>query len=579
MTGPKMKWTADADRLLLISMIGALNIPVTENAQKIANFYPPNDNGEKPTAKAITERVYRIKKQFQKHGTAEPRRGARANNTYVRVASSTATTPRRARAPRQPKTPKTPPSSSKKRKAAAADSDDDDEYAPNAKSKGKGSNLSKEAAALMKDNPAFAFSGRASTPSKKRAKKEVDYAEDMRKENEDESENLSSDEEQIQVDEGVYEDDFGEVMETNTVQPIAFTQASGTNKNNHGMHPPMINTQLANSSFGANFAGSHPAASFPVNQNGFTTPVSMPSSMGAHDNYYGMPHTPYMGHGSSFQYNPTSYSMPTTPAHGNMNMSSFMTDNSGDGDFSRGNFDGHNSTTASPTDYSNALYGSPDDVFGPALTRPRFGTNFSMGGTPYDSILKTPPKPSTVRSNTLYQGDSYPMTPHASPYTTSFGTQGSQETLMSSLSPEDDFNMTFSTDEMDLKRTFPTNQMDVQYNDSRGRLESPSPGKDILNDGYSASNSTGILSPAYSHWQLLNWQPLILQPPNWQPLNWRPFNWHTRASSTMLTFTKDSVDCPQKLTLQRCDIPAFLLSNHTTTTGTFLCNYTWARLS
>ncbi|KAF2766755.1 hypothetical protein EJ03DRAFT_167860 [Teratosphaeria nubilosa] len=143
-----MTWTADADRRLLLLVLEISNVNNNQIAERWAAKHgiipslpvltnstshwlaltlprPGPEGGDQPTARAITERLAKLKKM--------------ANGTGTGIGSNAGVTPKKSATPRTTPSkakkaePKTPASSSKKRgKAAARMSDEDDSEAEGA---------------------------------------------------------------------------------------------------------------------------------------------------------------------------------------------------------------------------------------------------------------------------------------------------------------------------------------------------------------------------------------------------------------------------------------------------------------
>ncbi|KAJ9642809.1 hypothetical protein H2199_004330 [Coniosporium tulheliwenetii] len=122
-----VKWSPDMDQLLLVKMMETHDLKV--DANKIISAWP-TDRGDIPTARAITERLVKIRQQ------ATGKKGA-ASSGHLSIASSqtkgssAANTPRKNAASPAMKGTKTPASAAanKKRKIAnvASDAEDDDD--------------------------------------------------------------------------------------------------------------------------------------------------------------------------------------------------------------------------------------------------------------------------------------------------------------------------------------------------------------------------------------------------------------------------------------------------------------------
>ncbi|KAH9827307.1 hypothetical protein Tdes44962_MAKER02933 [Teratosphaeria destructans] len=111
-----MAWTPDADRRLLLLVLEISSVNNNQIAERWAAKHGP-EGGEQPTARAITERLAKLKKMANSTGT-----GSNAGTTPKKSAVPRATPSKAKKAE-----PKTPASSSKKRgKAAASMSDEDD---------------------------------------------------------------------------------------------------------------------------------------------------------------------------------------------------------------------------------------------------------------------------------------------------------------------------------------------------------------------------------------------------------------------------------------------------------------------
>ncbi|PGH18809.1 hypothetical protein AJ79_00222 [Helicocarpus griseus UAMH5409] len=65
-----VKWTPEADQQLLLKIIETHDLSV--DTKKVSEAWPGNDPNSKPTARAITERLHKIKSLIKNSGTATP---------------------------------------------------------------------------------------------------------------------------------------------------------------------------------------------------------------------------------------------------------------------------------------------------------------------------------------------------------------------------------------------------------------------------------------------------------------------------------------------------------------------------
>ncbi|EON69616.1 hypothetical protein W97_08876 [Coniosporium apollinis CBS 100218] len=125
-----VKWSPDMDQLLLVKMMETHDLKV--DANKVISAWP-TDRGDIPTARAITERLVKIRQQ------ATGKKGASSSGHFgiaaaqTKGTSTTTNTPRKNASSPATKGTKTPASAAankvKKRKlaTAASDAEDDDE--------------------------------------------------------------------------------------------------------------------------------------------------------------------------------------------------------------------------------------------------------------------------------------------------------------------------------------------------------------------------------------------------------------------------------------------------------------------
>ncbi|KAL1848079.1 hypothetical protein Plec18167_008776 [Paecilomyces lecythidis] len=114
-----MRWTPETDQLLLLKILETHNLSV--DAKKVAEAWPGTEAASKPTPRAITERLVRMRAQVRSSGTG--------NFTIGSGKGSAASTPRKPRASGNKSAATTPGSGKRKRSDVntngSANGDDD----------------------------------------------------------------------------------------------------------------------------------------------------------------------------------------------------------------------------------------------------------------------------------------------------------------------------------------------------------------------------------------------------------------------------------------------------------------------
>ncbi|KAI9730530.1 MAG: hypothetical protein M1834_005771 [Cirrosporium novae-zelandiae] len=131
-----MKWTPEADQMLLLKILETSNVNI--NPAKISETWPSTMGGDKPTKRAIQERLVKIREKAKKDGAAH-------FSITSGSATTTNTTPRAPRTPRKPNgagkantntsnsngtTPSTRPKRTPRSKALPLDISDDSDTSP-----------------------------------------------------------------------------------------------------------------------------------------------------------------------------------------------------------------------------------------------------------------------------------------------------------------------------------------------------------------------------------------------------------------------------------------------------------------
>ncbi|KZF20562.1 hypothetical protein L228DRAFT_173902 [Xylona heveae TC161] len=116
-----MKWTPDNDQLLLLKILETHDLTV--DTKKIAAAWPTDDGREGPTARAISERLVKIR--------ANAKAGGAGHFAVKKPGNSKPNTPRKGRAIKAEgeDTPSTPNSKRKRATKTVPKEDTDDEYA------------------------------------------------------------------------------------------------------------------------------------------------------------------------------------------------------------------------------------------------------------------------------------------------------------------------------------------------------------------------------------------------------------------------------------------------------------------
>lgn len=323
--------------------------------------------------------------------------------------------------------------------------------------------MSRELAALQQENPAFARSGRGATPSKKRAKKEIDYNIKEEKEENTEgdsgavtevaSENGDASYEDVQQEEHPEQPRVERTDSANIDEPAAQyasfndkAEGFGGARKIHGL--PNLGTSHSSGAFTAPATPHN--ASFPFNQNGCGAPILMPSVLGAASSYHDLPHNGF-SYSQPHAFN-NSYSMPNTPITNNF--SPWM--NGGHGSMAHGNdfgdiqFDGHNSATGTPVSHG-ALHHSMNAAFGhsqaplirPSPVRPYLMHHANTDYTGVDAFKMLPPPISTNarrRNQSFDFGETF-LSPDSSPITKVDSQHSSQPSIDTTTSFLSDMDM------------------------------------------------------------------------------------------------------------------------------------------
>ncbi|MCJ1307181.1 hypothetical protein MMC25_000827 [Agyrium rufum] len=94
-------WTVDNDRMLLLKILETHQIKV--DALKIHNAWPEDGNGERPTARAVTERLVKIRNMAKNSGAAHFAVSSTQSN-----GSGSGSTPKQVKPPRRTSSNGTP---------------------------------------------------------------------------------------------------------------------------------------------------------------------------------------------------------------------------------------------------------------------------------------------------------------------------------------------------------------------------------------------------------------------------------------------------------------------------------------